>query len=125
MKSDNLHLLSEEELIDIYSMYRFIYKTSNEGAEVRNAAKKMYLVLRILLLKQETQADFIKQVQAKDKRNLMNNIKQPLTFGDHNFDFSTKEELLQKAFQFYGDQFTTDQILDKCNSIWNKVSGSL
>lgn len=46
---------------------------------------------------------------------------QPITnsLTGETFDFSTKQELLQKAFEYYSDQFTDDEILDKANRIWN------
>lgn len=36
------------------------------------------------------------------------------------YSFETKGELLKKAFNLYRDKFSTDEILDKCNWIWEK-----
>jgi hypothetical protein len=43
-----------------------------------------------------------------------------ISFGILGFNFSTKNELISNAFKYYGDRFTQDQILDKCEKIWNK-----
>ena len=44
----------------------------------------------------------------------------PITMNDLLLDFTTKQELLIEAFEFYGDILTDDEILDRCNRIWEK-----
>lgn len=39
---------------------------------------------------------------------------------DLNFEFTTKEELIQKAFDLYGGKLSSDDILDRCSMIWEK-----
>ena len=43
-----------------------------------------------------------------------------ITMNDLLFDFTTKQELLIEAFELYGDILTDDEILDRCNRIWEK-----